>query len=127
MRGPRNVWLIALTMLTIVIADVSAWAHDKGTPFAAWMKSLTQPEYPASSCCGPADQFYVREYHPSDKKGIAFVAIVAGEHGKPDFQVEIPRGTVIWDRVNPTGRGVVFIEQHEWGSAVVCFVPGMGL
>ena len=114
-------------MLAIAIAGGSAWAHDNGTPFVGWMKSLMQPEYPASSCCGPADQFYVREYQPSGKEGIAFVAIVAGEHGRPDFSVEIPRGTVIWDRVNPTGRGVVFIEEHEWGPAVVCFVPGMGL
>ena len=123
MPSPRKLSL----MLTVVIAGGSAWAHDSGTPFAAWMKSLVQPLYPASSCCGPADQFYVREYQPSEKEGIAFVAIVAGDHGKPDFSVEIPRETVIWDRVNPTGRGVVFIEEHYWGRSVVCFVPGMGL
>ena len=114
-------------MLTVVIAAGSAWAHDSGTPFAAWMKSLVQPLYPASSCCGPADQFYVREYQPSKKEGIAFVAIVAGDHGKSDFPVEIPSETVIWNRVNPTGRGVVFIEDHDWGRSVVCFVPGIGL
>jgi hypothetical protein len=123
MLSPRKLSLIFAS----VIAGQSAWAHDSGIAFGDWMKSLVQPLYPASSCCGPADQFYVREYQPSEKEGIAFVAIVAGDHGKPDFSVEIPRETVIWDRVNPTGRGVVFIEEHYWGPSVVCFVPGIGL
>ena len=91
------------------------------------MKSLTQPLYPAFSCCGPADQFYVREYQPSDKDGMAFTAIVIGRPGKPDFSVEIPRQTVIWNSVNPTGRGIVFIADNGWGRNVVCFVPTLGM
>jgi hypothetical protein len=124
--NPRNLGL-AIAALTLALSGGSLWAHHSGTPFADWMKSLMQPLYPASSCCGPADQFYVREYEPSDKDGIAFTAIVVGHSGDPDFPVEIPRGTVIWDGVNPTGRGIVFIEDHAWGRDVVCFVPGIGL
>lgn len=100
--------LIAATVFTGI-----ASAHDSGTPFAAWMKSLHQPDFPLSSCCGPADQYFVREYGPSDKDGMAFAAVVIDGQGKPDFPVEIPRGKVIWDRVNPTGRGVIFILSSE--------------
>ena len=45
------------------------------------------------------------------------------DDGEPDFSVEIPREKVIWNRVNPTGRGVIFIQDAE----VLCFVPGMGM
>jgi hypothetical protein len=124
MSKPKTFRLaLAALVLPFAIFGGSLWAHDSGTSFADWMKSLTQPLYPASSCCGPADQFYVREYEPSNKEGIAFTAIVVGPPGEPDFAVEIPREAVIWDRVNPTGRGVVFIL----GLSVVCFVPGVGL
>ena len=53
----------------------------------------------------------------------AFAAVVIGIDGEPDFSVEFPREKVIWNRVNPTGRGVIFIQ----GSEVICFVPGMGM
>ena len=87
------------------------------------MKSLTRPDYPMSSCCGMADQYYVREYGPSQQNSVAFAAVVIGIDGEPDFSVEIPREKVIWNRVNPTGQGVIFIQNAE----VLCFVPGMGM
>jgi hypothetical protein len=114
-------------ILGIALLAGSAWGHDSGTPFADWMKSLREPDFPLSSCCGPADQYFVREYQPSEKDGMAFAAVVLGGHGKPDFAVEVPREKVIWDRVNPTGRGVIFIGEGEWGGNVLCFVPAVGM
>ena len=49
--------------------------------------------------------------------------MVLSNDDRPDFPVEIPREKVIWDRVNPTGRGIVFLLGRE----VLCFVPGMGI
>ncbi|HEY5930620.1 MAG TPA: hypothetical protein VIU02_09945 [Burkholderiales bacterium] len=112
-------------LLALALSGTSGWAHD--TPFADWMKTLRQPDFPLKSCCGPGDQYFVREYWPSQTSGIAFAATVPGEDGRPDLQVDIPQQKVIWDRVNPTGRGVVFISESEWGRAVLCFVPGAGL
>jgi hypothetical protein len=113
------------TALTLGLAlfGASAWGHDNGAPYADWMKSLIRPDYPMSSCCGMADQYYVREYGPGQQHSVAFAAVVIGIDGEPDFSVEIPRQKVIWNRVNPTGRGVIFIQ----GSEVICFVPGMGM
>ena len=109
--------------LGLALLGASAWGHDPAMPYADWMKSLTRPDYPMSSCCGMADQYYVREYRPSQQNSVAFAAIVIGIDGEPDFSVEIPREKVIWNRVNPTGRGVIFIQDAE----VLCFVPGMGM
>lgn len=92
----------ALT-LALLLFGGSARGHDSGTPYAEWMKSLIRPDYPMSSCCGPGDQYYVREYSPSQKDGFAFTAVVIGIDNKPDFPIEIPSGKVIWNRVNPTG------------------------
>jgi hypothetical protein len=112
----------ALT-LGLALFGASVWGHDNVAPYADWMKSLIRPDYPIASCCGQADQYYVREYGPSRQNSIAFAAVVIGRDGEPDFSVEIPREKVIWNRVNPTGRGVIFIQ----GSEVLCFVPGMGM
>jgi len=75
----------------------------------------------------PADQFFVREYWPSQRDGVAFEAIVLGRDGLPDFPIDVPQRKVIWDRVNPTGRGVVFITDNLAQRVVLCFVPGAGL
>ena len=53
---------------------------------------------------------------PHDKDAIAFAAVVIEAHGKPDVAIEVPREKVIWDRVHPTGRGVIFISESEWGQ-----------
>ena len=114
-------------VVAFALSGTSAWGHDSDTPFADWMKTLKQPDLPLSSCCGPTDQYFVREYWPSQRDGIAFAAIVLGRDGKPDLPIDIPQQKVIWDRVNPTGRGVVFIAENPDRRVVLCFVPGVGL
>jgi hypothetical protein len=114
-------------VLVIVLCIGSAWGHEDEA-YAQWMKSLMQPDFPLSSCCGPGDQYFVREYRPSGQQGIAFEAVVMGRIGQVDFPIQVPQEKVIWDRVNPTGRGVIFIgEDGEWGKPVLCFVPGAGM
>ena len=108
------------------------YAHDSGTPFAQWMTSLMRPGK-ATSCCWVADQYWVKDYQPSDKPNTAFTATVIAKDGMDEFTVDAPKHTVIWDRVNPTGRGVIFIAQTDYGLAfregtrVVCFVPAHGV
>jgi hypothetical protein len=58
MSKPRTFRLaLATVVLRFTLSGGSLWAHDSSMPFDDWMKSLVQPLYPASSCCGPADQF----------------------------------------------------------------------
>ena len=119
--------LILAHVVALALSGTSAWAHDSDMRFADWMKSLRQPDFPLSSCCGPGDQYFVREYWPTQRNGISFAAIVLGQGGQPDFSIDIPQQKVIWDRVNPTGRGVIFIADRDSDTVVLCFVPGAGL
>jgi len=111
-------WIAVVTALLVL-------CHEEGVPYADWMNSLRQPRYPAS-CCGVADQYWVQEYAPSHRKGIAFVAVVLARDGNNTFTVDVPDDKVIWNTVNPTGRGVIFIGGSDEIQSVVCFVPGTG-
>ena len=93
-------------MLALTLFGASVWGHHSGIPYADWMMSLTRPDYPMSSCCGMADQYYVREYGPSQKNDVGFAAVVIGVEGEPDFSVEIPPGKVIWNSVAKRRRAV---------------------
>lgn len=103
---------LALAAVTLV--------HAEGEPFAEWIASLQRPDV-GGPCCGPADQVYVDDYS-ADPDGDGFLAHVTGE------KVRIPGSKVIWDRVNLTGRGVLFRVKTEYngGGYVYCFVPGTG-
>jgi len=121
-----------MTPVLMVAFFTRGYAHESGTPFAQWMRSLMRPDA-AFSCCGLADQYWVKEYHPSDKPNMAFTATVFAKDGVTEFTADVPKKAVIWDRVNPTGRGVLFIGQTEFGvefpegTRVVCFVPSHGV
>jgi hypothetical protein len=117
---------MALAGALVAFVASGTWAHDQHEPHANWISSLRKPDYPLSSCCGPADQYYVREYKPSRTPGIAFDAVVIGHRGSPDFSIGVPWEKIIWDRANPTGRGVIFIVDYDVYSEVTCFVPGVG-
>jgi hypothetical protein len=95
--------------------------HDPAEPFADWMASLMRPDFPESPCCGPSDQVYVDEYYP-DEVGDGFIAHLG------DYKLKIPGSKVIWNRVNPTGRGVLFYIMGEvpGDGTIYCFVPGAG-
>ena len=108
----------------VIILTLGILVHDSGTPFAEWMMSLKRPDNPMSSCCGAADQYWVKDYIPSEQQDMAFSATVLRRDGKSELMVEVPRAVVVWDRVNPTGRGVIFIQFLESEIKVLCFVPG---
>ncbi len=91
--------------------------------------SLHQPDNPVASCCGPADQFYVTEYHEDTAVSGGFLVVVDGF----DEPIHVPPEKVNWDdaHTNYTGRGVIFLstswsESSRVGAYVFCFVPGTG-
>jgi hypothetical protein len=107
-----KVWSVILVAFVLV--------HSDDVPFADWMMSLQRPDV-GGPCCGPADQFYVDDYEV-DPDGDGFVAHIAGE----EKTIHIPANKVIWDRVNPTGRGVLF-RSLSMSGYIYCFVPGSGV
>src|SRR4051794_1302986 len=114
--------LFVFTVSSFLLSNaVNVFSHDL-SKFGDWTKSLKQPDKPNSSCCGPADAHWVDTYEPS-KNG--FRALVHG------IWLNVPAKKVIWDRVNPTGRGVIFVSTpftEDWSDVYIyCFVPGNGV
>jgi len=115
-------YVSALSVLALILT------HAENVPYADWFMSLHQPEKPKSSCCGEADQYYVKDLTPSTEPNIAFTAIVYGKYDwLPTFTVDVPSSTVMWNTNNPTGRPVIFIQVTEYDTRkVLCFIPGTG-
>jgi hypothetical protein len=124
----RGTICAALMAAATIVAAPAAHTHSADVEFAEWMMSLKQPDNPIASCCGPADQFYVERYEASAVAPGGFRAMVDGEW------IEVPAHKVVWDRVNPTGRGVIFLSTRsdfpvtgdKKDAIVFCFVPGAG-
>ena len=121
---------LTLVVLTIFVAPL-AYGHESGTPYADWIRGLKQPHSPTTSCCGVADQYFVKDYRPSQQSGMAFIArVINNKSGFPDFEIEVPEHTIMHNQHNPTGRGVIFVidpggfERYRY---VVCFVPETGI
>lgn len=120
--------LFALVAVTAANArDLGQW--ENGDPVVReWYQTLMQPDNPAVSCCGEADAYWADETHFRDGK--TFVVITDDRDDAPLRRLHIPNGTEVeipnhklkWDRANPTGHGVVFMNP---AGAVFCYVqPG---
>lgn len=121
-------------------SNLPALARDPGgmyahSPFHDWFASVHEPDNPIASCCGEGDAFILMEYRPSEKRGFAFEGWTLpkqredGSWISPVY-VYIPDEKVVWDKVNPLGRGVVWLggsEAGQQGTMVLCFVPGSGV
>lgn len=106
--------------------SLEAHGHEHNVPFADWFNSRKMPDAPSVSCCGEADQYYVRSYAASATPGQAFRAVVDDKAGG-SFEIDVPTAKVDWNSVNPTGRGVIFVTTTEVGRSTLCFIPGTGV
>lgn len=113
----------ALAFFVIALLAVSAAAHEVGSPYAEWFESLRVPDYPATSCCGEADQYWADTYVEVDD-GLRVLAYRTRADGSLDTRtVVVPLSKVDWNRNNPTGKIVVFIG----GTGMpYCLVPANG-
>lgn len=117
-----------LAALFGLAAMTAARAHDTDPVVSEWYRTLMQPDNPAMSCCGEADAYWADEIH--FRNGRTF-AVITDERddaklGRPHIpngtEIEIPNRKLKWDRANPTGHGVVFVNV---AGAVFCYVqPG---
>src|SRR3954447_18656869 len=113
--------LFVFTVSSFLLNSVNVFSHDL-SKFGDWTKSLKQPDTPNLSCCGPADAYWVDAYEPS-KDG--FRALVHG------IWLNVPAKKVIWNQVNPTGRGVIFVAtpftDDWWDVHIYFFILGNGV
>ncbi len=122
----RLIIIFAVFVVAMLAAAGWALAHDPDHPeHHHWYGSLMQPDNPSASCCGLADAYWCDDYFARDGK--AYCRITDGRDDKPLERPHIPIGTEFeippyklkFDRGNPTGHSVIFVntEGHVW-----CFV-----
>ena len=119
-------YALAIGVVLVVGFTFKAFAHDPDHPeHHPWYGSLMQPDNPSASCCGLADAYWCDDYFARDGK--AYCRITDGRDDKPLGRPHIPIGTEFeippyklkFDRGNPTGHSVIFVngQGHVW-----CFV-----
>ena len=107
-------------------------AHDGDPSHDEWYKTLMMPDAPTVPCCGTADAYWADEVHVKDGKTYAVITDdredgPLGRHHVPSGTVvEIPNNKLKWDRGNPTGHNVVFLDAINMDPVVLCFVQSSG-
>lgn len=108
--------------------DLGQWNADPAV--RDWYQGLMQPDNPVASCCGEADAYWADEVHVRDGKTFAVItddredAPLKRPHVDVGTEIEIPANKLKWDRGNPTGHNVLFVNRS---LSVYCFVQGGGV
>lgn len=121
----------AITFIAIGGADARDLGQWQNTDPATkqWFETLMQPDNPTYSCCGPADGYWCDDIHVRDGKTYCSVTDDRPDEPlhRPHFdvgaEIAVPDGKLKWDRGNPTGHSIVFMNA---AAMVFCFVQGSG-
>ena len=107
--------------------DNGQWDTTDAT-VRAWFRELMQPDNPMVSCCGEADAYYADSFEVLDGKYLAIITDTRDDkqtgrpHIPPGTKVVVPNHKLKYDRGNPTGHGVIFVNTT---LDVYCYiVPG---
>lgn len=115
-----------------------AWGRDAGqweatdADVRAWYRDLKQPDYPTVSCCGEADAYHADSFVVENGTTIAIITDTRDDgplgrpHIEPGTRIAVPDSKLKYDAGNPTGHGVIFVQQQQPGFFnVLCYVtPG---
>lgn len=129
-------WKVVIWTFLSVFVVCGAAARDNGQweltdpKVGAWFRTLMQPDNPQVSCCGFADAYYADDMVTRNGKNYAIVT--DDRDDVPLGRPHVPMGTEIlvpdekmkWDRGNPTGHNVIFINTTK---DTLCFVTGTGI
>jgi hypothetical protein len=126
MRGGHDVHAVASHRAR----DNGQWENCDLT-MRQWFWTLMQPDHPTSSCCGEADAYWADGL---EVKGGLVIAIITDTRpdeplGRPHVPVGarfvVPPEKLKWDRGNPTGHIVIFLNVYD--GEVYCYVTGTGI
>lgn len=88
-----------------------------------------QPDQPEYSCCGTADAYWADVTEVKDGKVIAVITDdrpdgpVGRRHVPVGTRIVVPQNKIKWDRGNPTGHIVIFLN---YSRQVLCYVQDWG-
>lgn len=113
---------------------MSSKARDNGqweatdSDVREWYRTLMQPDNPRVSCCGYADAYHADSFEVDGENYVAVItdtradAPLGRPHIPPGTKVKVPTAKLKYDRGNPTGHGVLFVNLAR---DVLCYiVPG---
>lgn len=137
-RDPMTWGIFACLFILIVLGIVEFarardgvdWDAAPNTPaIKKWYQELMQPDNPSVSCCGEADAYWADSFEVSPAG--EYVAIITDtrddkplgrQHIAPGTKIVVPNHKLKYDRGNPTGHGVIFVNTI---LDVYCYiVPG---
>jgi hypothetical protein len=134
-----------------------AFARDNGQwknsdpAVSRWFRELMRPDEPEKSCCGEADAYWADGVEIKDGRVIAIITDTRPDEplGRPHVpigtRIVVPPNKMKWDRGNPTGHIVIFLNFNaifeddldyleRTGTqtltedvAVFCYVAGTGV
>jgi hypothetical protein len=122
-------WL-AVFACAAAARDSGQWANEDPA-VAAWFARLMQPDNPAVPCCGTADAYWADEVE-TDADG-RLVAVITDErpdeplrrpHVPVGTRIVVPQQKIKFDRGNPTGHIVIFLNA---ALDVLCYVQNGGV
>jgi len=128
------VLMAAIACLVLALAgmararDLGQWSNNDPA-ISEWYRSLMQPDSPGVSCCGEADAYWCDDIHVRDGKTFCKITDDRPDEprGRPHRAIgeefEIPPNKLKWDRSNPTGHAIVFLNVSGY---VFCFVQSSG-
>ena len=121
--------ILALIGALFFCAAEAAEYPDSTPEIRKWFRSLMQPDQPWMSCCGETDGYYADTIIVEGDK--VFAVITDDRPDEPLNRMHVPVGTKIqipphklkFDRGNPTGHAILFLNRS---LEVYCFVQGSG-
>jgi hypothetical protein len=131
----KNLSWFAALFLTGLVCSVGQ-AKDNGQwentdpEIREWYRTLMQPDNPNVSCCGEADAYWADQIKVRDGKVYAVItddrddAPLRRPHIPVGTEIEIPNEKLKFDRGNPTGHNILFVNTYQH---VFCFVQSTGI
>ena len=130
-------WTGAICAVAIVFMLLPAIARNNGQwensdpVISWWFRGLMRPDHPLSTCCGEADAYWADSVEIKD--GLVIAIITDTRPDEPLGRAHVPVGTrfvvspekLKWDRGNPTGHIVIFLNVID--GTVYCYVTGTGI
>jgi hypothetical protein len=105
-------------LLPAIARDNGQW-ENSDLVMRQWFWTLMQPDNPTSSCCGEADAYWADGVEVKD--GLVLAIITDTRPDEPLGRAHVPVGTrfvvppekLKWDRGNPTGHIVIFLNAID--------------
>ena len=127
-------WVLGASLMVVYILhanarDLGQW-EATDPQISTWYRGLMQPDNPSIPCCGEADAYWCDTI--SAHNNSVTCTITDDRPDEPLMRPHVPVGTEIvipskkykFDRGNPTGHTIVFLNYNR---EVYCFVQGGGV